>query len=100
MNQTEIASGCGVCMDDQCPTPFCSTSLEYDENYSISVTAFNTLRSSPPATFRETIGNLCCIVFFLELLGQLSRRKFPTKLINWCSNHYSYLKVHNNLTFS
>ncbi len=57
VNQTEIASGCGVCMDDQCPTPFCSTSFDYDENYSISVTAFNSFESSPPAIFRETIGD-------------------------------------------
>ncbi len=87
MNQIEIASGCGVCMDDQCPIPLCSTFFGYDENYSISVTAFNSFGSSPPAIFRETIGNLCCIIFFLELSGQLSRRKLPTKLINWCSNY-------------
>ncbi len=27
VNQTEIASGCGVCMDDQCSTPLSSTFL-------------------------------------------------------------------------
>ncbi len=59
MNQTEIASGCGVCMDDQCLTPLCSTSFGYDENYSISVTAFNSFGSLPPATFNENnIGKL------------------------------------------
>ncbi len=51
MNQTEIASGCGVGIHDHC-----STSFGYDENYSISVTAFNSFGSSPPATFSETIG--------------------------------------------
>ncbi len=56
VNQTEIASGCGVCMDDQCPTTLCSTSLGYDENYSIDVTAFNSFGSSSPATFNEIIG--------------------------------------------
>ncbi len=74
VNQTEIASGCGVCMDDQCPTPHCSTSFSYDDTagvYSFSVTAFTLMRSSPPATFRETIGTLCCIVFFLDLSGHL-----------------------------
>ncbi len=58
MNQTEIASGCGVCMDDQCATPLCSTSFGYDENYSISVTAFNSFGSLPPAIFSETIGTM------------------------------------------
>ncbi len=56
VDQTEIASGCGVCMDDQYPTPHCSTSFGYDENYSISVTAFNTFGSSPPAIFNEITG--------------------------------------------
>ncbi len=59
VNQTEVPSGCGVCMDDQCPTPLCSTSFGYDENYSISVTAFNSFGSSPPATLNETIGIIC-----------------------------------------
>ncbi len=57
VNKIEITSGCGVCIDDQCPTPLCSTSFDYDGNYYIiSVTAFNAIGSSLSGIFNETIG--------------------------------------------
>ncbi len=50
---------CEACMNGRC---LCSTSDEFRENYTISVTAFNSFGSSPPA-ISEIIGIITLKVY-------------------------------------